>query len=274
MKIMLPLLLIATNTLATPILIGERKTSTLQIIDENLNTIWKMKLKGFYGSASINDAKRVTYKERLHIAVTGNTPNRAALVDFERKRIIFATQTGKHPHDIDLVENHLAVANSRPGSIELYPLDGSTMTSISHPGVHAVQYDHKKRLLWAWGARSKALRSYKLIRGRLALHKKYPTTFEVGVGHGAAPMVIGDKRYLLLAAKSGILRFDTDTEEFNMIQETESLYRGVKGISYSQETGEIIFTKNWAKIMSLHEPTRYLPGTKIYKARFWQERFF
>ena len=274
MNKLLPIALVANTAFSTPILIGERKTATLQILNEDLDIIWKMKLKNFYGSASINDAKRVNYKNRPHIAVTGNTPYRAALIDFRKKQIIFTTTTGKHPHDVDLMENNLVVANSRPGSIELYPLDGSPMSSIRHPGVHAVQYDHQKKLLWAWGASAKPLRSYKLTRNRLTLHKTYSTHYDVGVGHGAAPMVTQDKRYLLLAARGGILTFDTDTEEFDMLQSTESLYRGVKGLSFSQDNGEIIFTKNWSKIMSLQKPTRYLPNTKIYKARFWQRRLF
>ena len=103
------------------------------------------------------------------------------------------------------------------------------------------------------------------------------TGFEVGMAHGAAPKIVGAKRYLLLSAKSGILQFDTDTEEFQILKRAPNdagLYRGVKGLSYNRDTGEIILTRSWDRVLSLSGNVRRIKGARIYKARWWQERLF
>lgn len=289
-KVLIIFSLFSYTAFATDILVGERRSFSLKIIDKDtLREKWSYNLRRenprlWKGQASINDAKRVMYKGRIHIAVVGNSGNAVSLIDYKRKRVVYWSHTTmRHPHDVDLLPGGLlAVANSKAkgAQIELYNVEGGNNKgasfAIEHPGVHGVLWDHKKNLLWAWGARERGLKTYRLIDGRLIKHRSYPTSFDVGVGHGMAPMVISNKRYLLLGARGGILRFDTDTGKFEMLASTDKagIYRGVKGLSFDQASWEIIFTKSWSKILSLSKPIRELPGTAIYKARFWQERLF
>jgi len=101
--------------------------------------------------------------------------------------------------------------------------------------------------------------------------------FDVGTGHGSSPMLQDGKRYLLLAGKSGILRFDTESHGFAIEQlagDGGGIYSNPKGVSYNEETGETILAQSDSNVYSLQSGTRALEGSEIYKAKWWQTNSF
>ena len=93
-------------------------------------------------------------------------------------------------------------------------------------------------------------------------------------------MIKDGKRYLILAAKDGILRFDTESHKW-MVLESSSKNNGwfsnPKGIDYNQETGEIIISQSVSRIFLSNEDEerQFDDGdADIYKARWWQYNAF
>ena len=217
------------------------------------------------------------------------------MYDFETQELIYWSRTcGSGPHDVEYIPlrgGYLAVANARGSDshIELYDLNVGNNKCIrpkkDHNGVHSVLWDGKQKRIWAWGAENVGLVSYEVEFDSdapfLVKDKEfYPRIegFDVGVGHGASPMITTDgRRCLLLAGKSGILRFDTESHDWNVLkwaEDNEDAYSNPKGISYNVQTGEIILTQSNSKIYSLDGGVRRLPDSDIYKAPWWQHNYF
>ena len=122
-----------------------------------------------------------------------------------------------------------------------------------------------QKLVWAWGSGQSGLKSYKLVvqDGKPVLTDKieYEVTvanYEVGMAHGGSPMLKDGRRYLILAGKDGLLRFDTESHTWSILRWAEKdengeatvIFRGSKGLSYSDITGEIIIGKSKDRIYS------------------------
>ena len=251
------------------------------------------------GDNSINDVRRIIHNSRVHIAVAGNGGNVVALYDFESTELIYYSSTcGDNPHDVEyvpLMGGYFAVADARGNGsmIELYDINGRSNdmcidgSTVEHKGVHSLQWDGKQDLLWAWGAGSAGLVSYRIVlddesgEPRLVMKNTFIpdiADFYVGTGHGSSPVVTQDgQRHLLLAGKSGILRFDTESHIFSVEQwaeEDDGIYSNPKGLSYNEETGEVILARSNSNIYSLQSGTRTLAGSDIYKAKWWQRNSF
>ena len=130
------------------------------------------------------------------------------------------------------------------------------------------------------------MKSYKFVieNGKpiLKKQKEYTVTvsdFNVGMAHGGSPMLVDGKRYLILAGKSGILRFDTEAHTWKLVKrapDDSGLYSNPKGLSYNRETEEIIFTKSRDTVYSLDDSVgdRKISNFEIYKARWWYHSNF
>mmetsp|Transcript_19333 Transcript_19333/g.55669 ORF Transcript_19333/g.55669 Transcript_19333/m.55669 type:complete len:688 (+) Transcript_19333:571-2634(+) len=274
--------------------------NSIKLLDKS-SALWSMRLHPvelWRGDNSINDVRRIIHKDRVHLAIAGNGGNVVALYDFESSDLVYYSSTcGNDPHDVEYIpleDGFLAVADARGSEsmIELYDVSGQNDIGciegsiVDHKGVHSLHWDGKQRLLWAWGAGNAGLVSYKVVfdddSGRPRLEKEdtfFPDFpgFYVGTGHGSSPMIENGKRYLLLAGKSGILRFDTESHLFTVEQLAEDdggLYSNPKGVSYNEETGEVILARSDSNIYSLQSGTRSLNGSEIYKAKWWQVNTF
>jgi len=291
------------------IMIPERRRNTLFMfsgseqngeveLDED-ESLWSMRLYPnnlWTGSNSINDVKRIIHKDRVHMIVCGNGGDVVAMYDFETQELIYWSRTcGSGPHDVEYIPlrgGYLAVANARGSDshIELYDLNGPNNNKCirpkkDHNGVHSVLWDGKQKRVWAWGASNVGLVSYKVDfesdAPLLVKDQEFQadiTGFDVGVGHGASPMVTADgRRLLLLAGKSGILQFDTESHQWSVVKwasGNEGDYSNPKSISYNMQTGEIILTQSNSKIYSLTGGILQLPDSDIYKATWWQDNGF
>jgi len=257
------------------------------------NNLWK-------GSNSINDIKRVIHNDAIHLVVTGNGGDAVAMYEFATKKCIYWSGTNNSgPHDADyapLGSGYILVAN--PGGsgdvLEVYDISQNNKGrafSISHKGVHSVHWDAKQKLVWAWGSGQSGLCSYKLQvqdgKPVLTDKKEYTVTvpnYEVGMAHGGSPMLKDDNRYLILAGKDGILRFDTETHDWTIKRwaekdadgEATGIFRGCKGLSYNDITGEIIIGKSKDRIYSEDDNVgvRQLDNSETYKARWWLHNSF
>lgn len=297
------------------LLIPDRVTHTLYIFGgdapvgrnaiksfDKSDALWSMPLHPaelWRGDNSINDVRRVFHNGRVHLAVAGNGGNVVALYDFESTGLVYYSSTcGDNPHDVEyvpLMGGYFAVADARGNDsmIELYDINGRNNnmcidgSTVDHKGVHSLHWDGKQELLWAWGAGSAGLVSYRIMLDdesgdpRLVMKDTFIpdiTNFYVGTGHGSSPVVTQDgHRHLLLAGKSGILRFDTESHIFSVEQwaeEDDGIYSNPKGLSYNKDTGEVILARSNSNIYSLQSGTRTLDGSDIYKAKWWQRNSF
>ena len=274
--------------------------NSIKLLDKSL-ALWSMRLHPeelWIGGNSINDVRRVIHNDRVHLAVAGNGGNVVALYDFESTELVYYSSTcGDHPHDVEYIPlggGYFAVADSRGSDsmIELYDVNGQNDDgciagpTINQKGVHSLHWDGKQEILWAWGAGSAGLVSYRVVfddeseQPRLEKTGAYVPDFfgfYIGTGHGSSPMIQDGKRYLLLAGKSGILRFDTESHVFaieQLAEDDDGIYSNPKGVSYNEETGETILAQSDSNVYSLQSGTRALEGSEIYKAKWWQINSF
>ena len=82
-----------------------------------------------------------------------------------------------------------------------------------------------------------------------------------------------DERNLLVAAKGGILRFNTLSNNWSVYS---TKYSNPKGLSHNTETGEVIVSRSKNTIYSLEDGVgkRKLDNSQIYKARWWEHNTF
>ncbi|NVJ59384.1 MAG: hypothetical protein HWE27_03290 [Gammaproteobacteria bacterium] len=250
------------------------------------------------GSNSINDVKRVIHNDKIHLVVTGNGGDALAMYDFNSKRNIFWTRTSStSPHDVEYIplkNGYLVVANARGSKsyLELYDIRKNNRGRISgsvikHAGVHSVHWDAEQKVLWAWGSSNEnALKAYRVVFSDgtpklKRLKKTFPVDipgFKVGTGHGGSPMIANGRRYLILAGYSGILRFDTRSHEWKVIEwaKDNKTFKNPKGLSFNPYTQEIIVAKSNNAIYSTKNNvgTRELKNAEIYKARWWYHNYF
>ncbi len=279
------------------------------------NILWKLPLKNangvaagdmytynnlWQGGTSINDVKRVIHNGTIHLVVTGNGGDAVAMYEYATKKCIFwsgTTATGPHDADYAPVGNgYILVANpaSSGAVLEVYDISSNnkgSAFSVAHKGVHSVHWDAMQKLIWAWGSGQSGLKSYKLVvqDGKPVLTDKieYEVTvanYEVGMAHGGSPMLKDSRRYLILAGKDGLLRFDTESHGWSILRwaekdkngEATGVFRGSKGLSYSDITGEIIIGKSKDRIYSEDDNigVRQLDNSEIYKARWWLHNSF
>jgi hypothetical protein len=279
------------------------------------NILWEMPLKNARGVAqedmarynnlwikgtSINDVKRVIHKGKIHLVVTGNGGDAVAIYEFATKKCIYWSSTNATgPHDVDylpLGEGYLVVGNPNKqiDMLEIYNISENNKGcafSIPYKGIHSVHWDAKQEILWAWGAGQKGLSSFEVEvqngKPMLTNQKEYEVTvpdYEVGMAHGGAPMLKDGKRYLILAGKDGILRFDTESHKWTILRwadkdkngEATGLFNGCKGLSYNPNTNEIIISKSSDTIYSENNNIgiRQLNNSQVYKARWWFHNAF
>jgi len=254
---------------------------------DTYNSIWG-------GRTSLNDVKRVIHNGKIHLIVVGNGKDGLAMYEFESKKCVFWSNVPGGPHDVAyLPGGYLVVANPQGGNnrIEIFdtrynnkgPIPG---TAIPFKVVHSVHWDGLQQLLWVWG---NELKSYRLevsnsVPKLIEVAKYIPKVpdipdFYIGTGHGGSPMLVDDRRYLLLAAKQGILQFDTQSHSWTVYKEAperSGIFSNPKGLSYNNITAEVIIAKASDTLYSADEKIgkRQINNTQFYKARWFQHNEF
>jgi len=290
--------------------------------DDNGNILWSMNLKNangvpsgemsdyngiWGGDNSLNDVKRVIHNDETHMVVCGNGNDAVAMFEFDAKKCIFWSETtGTHPHDAEYIpkgNGYIAVADADGTSsfIELYDISGGndkgrSGQTMDHAGCHTVIWDEKQDCLWAWGSKN-LVTSYRFGytsggEPKLTEIETFDidvsgtspggTPYDSGTGHGGSPMIVDGKRYLVLGGKGGIVRFDTESHDWDVLQWANDdgsggfsgLYSNPKGVDFDPVTEEVIFTKSRDTVYSLDVNNRQLSGSEIYKARWWRHQEF
>ena len=243
------------------------------------------------GGTSINEAKRVIHNGKNHLIVVGNGGDGIAMYEFDTKKCVYWGEAKGGPHSVEYLPGGiLALANpaSSGSKLELYktnennkgPVPGS---QISFGGIHGVVWSDKQQILWVWGGSK--LRSFSfnkdLENPKLTELTRYeiPSDWE-GAGHDASPMSGTSK--LLLACNQGIITFDTETKEFEIVKLTseDKKYKNNKGLSYNPITQEIILIKSddsngSYRIRSVTKADRNMGSDKrAYKARWFYVKDF
>jgi hypothetical protein len=243
------------------------------------------------GRTSINEAKRVIHNGKNHLIVVGNGGDGIAMYEFDTKKCVYWGEAKGGPHSVEYLPGGiLALANpaSAGAVLELYktsennkgPVTGS---QISFDGIHGVVWSDKQQVLWVWGGSK--LRSYSynndLENPKLTEVNRYeiPSGWE-GAGHDASPMSGTSK--LLLACNQGIITFDTNTKEFEIVKLTteDKKYKNNKGLSYNPITKEIIMIKSddsggSYRVRSITSNDRNMGDDKrAYKARWFYVKDF
>ncbi|MER5355192.1 DUF6528 family protein [Kitasatospora sp. NPDC002551] len=210
----------------------------------------------------------------------------AAVVDTATGAARWAVDTGPlaNPHSAELLpDGNVAVAASTGGWIRLYAASlGPRSTAHAEyrlPGAHGVHWDGRSRLLWALGDdRLTALRvGGSAAAPTLTAERTVPLP-EPG-GHDLAPVLAAPGRFWVSTA-AHLWRFDPAADRFTRIRlGSERAERDIKSVGDEPGTGRLLTTAPdhagpcaWCtSVLTLHRPdgSRGLPGTHLYKARWW-----
>lgn len=238
------------------------------------------------GRTSINEAKRIIHNGKNHIIAVGNGGDGIAMYEFETKKCVYWSKAFGGPHSVEYLPGGiLAVANTMGSGhvLELYKTNENNKgrvkgSDITFGGIHGVVWSDKQQVLWVWGGSKMRSYSYNnnVENPKLTEINQYdiPQGWE-GAGHDASPMSGTTK--LLLACNQGIVTFDTNTKEFEIVKlTTEDIkYKNDKGLSYNPKTKEIILVKaddsgGSYRIRSITSDDRNMGEDKrTYKARWF-----
>ena len=216
----------------------------------------------------INDVKRVRYNNREHILIAGNGPG-LALFDLHEERFVFSYKpkvpTGQrcsmkslsiHAAEM-LPDGNFVVADPTGedrggGSVRLIygsPTQQTILQSLPFSGVHAVVYDYKRQLLWAWGGSK--LKKYTYVSAGKGSHLvqegiSFKSPNYISAGHDMMPY--GPDSLIFNCAEGlGVFHIEHETFELlygsidmatNFALDTK-LQRG-KAVDFNYKTGQII----------------------------------
>ena len=252
------------------IIVGNRASGgKIQIFPANVptwnqhNVLWEYDTKeGVDGLTMdfdhINDVKRVRYNNREHILIAGNGPG-LALFDLHEERFVFSYKprvpTGQrcsmkslsiHAAEM-LPDGNFVVADptgeDRGGaSVRLIygsPTQPTILQSLPFSGVHAVVYDNKRQLLWAWGGSK--LKKYSYISAGKGSHLvqeglSFKSPDYISAGHDMMPF---GPDALIFNCAEGLGVFHIEHETFELLFGSIELQRG-KAVDFNYKTGQII----------------------------------
>ena len=240
----------------------------------------------------LNDVKRVMFENTIHIIFVGNGGDGVAIVNMESEDVVYWADLGGRPHSIALLpDGNLVVADSKPGTMELYRTERSNSPSVQeirHGGIHGLVWDDERQLMWAWGGDKLRAFSYNHNRQNPQLTKipskqyRVPDSWKPGGGHDLAPFLNATK--LFFSWRLGIGIFDIESEEFI---EYSREAKNPKGIDFNPYRQSLIYTKpdprhfnrpvdssRSYQVHSLTEESRARRKGSWYKARWFIHNTF
>lgn len=220
-----------------------------------------------------DDCKPINNGKQILVTSSGGG---VALIEQESGNTLFYAAV-PNAHSAELLPGDLLVAaasfSTKGNRLNLYSTNESNRVVFSDSlfGAHGLQWDGKRKVLWALG--TEELRSYSLLKGEspeLVLRN----TIELPESDGHDLQFLDSKNELGLTTASGVWIYSIDTEKFSkhpLIGEENK----VKSISYNSINGETAYVKAgdeswWAYYIRFAGSNRvvYLPGEKIYKVRW------
>ncbi|MFB6890277.1 DUF6528 family protein [Kitasatospora sp. NPDC056327] len=210
----------------------------------------------------------------------------AAVVDTTTGAVAWATDTGPaaNPHSAELLpDGNVAVAASTGGWVRLYAASlGPRSTAHAEfrlPGAHGLHRDGRTGLLWALGDETlTALRVGGTAAAPTLTAERTVPLPERG-GHDLAPVLAAPGRFWVSTA-AHLWRYDPAADRFSRIRlGSERAEREIKSVGDEPGTGRLLTAApdhtgpcSWCtSVLTLHRPdgARSLPGTHLYKARWW-----
>lgn len=193
-----------------------------------------------------------------------------------------------NPHSMEILpDGNVAVAASTGGWVRVYTASqGNRSTHHSEfalPGAHAVYWDDDRALLWTVGDHEVVGLTVGGTPAAPTLTASVRHTLPTPWGHDLQPMA-GDRNRLWVSTGAHVYQLDLDGGRFHDdYPGAETIdVAGVKSVSTHPSTGQVLTTApeqgtgcTWCTAtVRLHLPTdsRTLPGSQIYKARWWADQ--
>jgi len=268
------------------ILIADQKTGRILVLDSNEDwnsrraIKWEFSIKKQSAVFSrlfprLNDAKRLDRDGRIFIVIAGNGGDGIALIDFETKKPIFYTRADGDPHTAEVLPGgYRAASLPRRGGVKLFPMDRNmsrAVSTIPHPGAHALLWDDDTSVLWSWGGA--ALKKIGFDRRGMKLIK----TYRIPGGYGGGHDMTAFDGQLYVTHNGGISAFDVVSGTWKHVILDRRL-RGIKGLSYNGI--ELIYTQSNERATGLRSRTNAVQSTTNadrvakwggwYKARWFE----
>lgn len=190
-----------------------------------------------------------------------------------------------NPHSAELLpDGNVAAAASDGGWLRVYTAsqgpDSDTYVEYPLPGAHGVQWDAKRRLLWAVGDHHIVALAYGGTPANPTLTEVRATELPTPHGHDLQP-VYGDHDAYWVTTGTQVYQYRTSTDTFTTDYPlADRLNRsGVKAVSTNPATGQVLQTTpragcatTWCTdTVELFGPDaeRTRPDAQFYKARWW-----
>jgi len=260
---------------------GWDEVSMTDISKEVPQKVWSWKSEGSEGLPSFmrnkflttDDCKALDNGKKILVTSSGGG---VALIEQSSGNTLFYAAV-PNAHSAELLPDGLIVAaasfSSAGNRLILYNSEKSNerVFSDSLYGAHGVQWDKKRKVLWALG--TEELRSYSLIKeetSQLELNISY--VLPESDGHDL--QFLDNKDELCISTATGVWIFSIETGKFTKHPMIGDELK-VKSVSYNHLTKQIAYVKAgeeswWAYYIRFADSKRvvYLPGEKIYKARW------
>lgn len=232
-------------------------------------------LPGFMRNKFLTTDECKPFKNGKQILVTSSGGGVVLLEQANSNVLFYAAIPNAHSAEL-LPKNFLVAAasfSSMGNRLNLYHIDKSNevIYSDSLYGAHGVEWDPKRKVLWALGTYE--LRSYSLNKGdkpSLSLL----SSIELPEEDGHDLQFLDDKNSLCISTASAVWNYSINENSFtqdNLIGKEAK----VKSVSYNNITKQTVYVKAgeeswWAYYIRFADSNRvvYLPGEKIYKARW------
>ncbi|WP_459649827.1 DUF6528 family protein [Kitasatospora sp. Ki12] len=219
--------------------------------------------------------------------LTTATGGLAAVVETATGRARWAADLGPaaNPHSIELLpDGNVAVAASTGGWVRLYAASqgprAAGYAEVPLPDAHGVHWDARTGLLWALGATTLTALRVGGTPAAPTLTVARSTSLPDRGGHDLAPVLASPGRFWV-STLAGLWSYDPSEDRFTRVRLADrAAERDVKSVGDEPgRTGRLLTVTpahtgpcDWCTAaITLHRPegTRALPGTHLYKARWW-----
>lgn len=274
----------------------DQQSRSVRVLDHDLDVRWSWSADHDPGLADLRPAgtwsnPSEAKSRRLHgrhYLLTGASGGLAAVVSYPAAKVYWAVDTGHaNVHSLELLpDGNVAVAASTEGWLRLYAASqgarSTRFTEVPLPGAHGVHHDPATGLLWALG--SLHLLALKVTgtpaEPALTLVRTVPLP-EPG-GHDLAP-VLTMPGHLWTTTRHHAWQYSPTTGRFIRARLSRTgTDPSLKAVGDDPRTGRLLTTApepghacSWCTAtLTFHRPhgTRALPGTQLYKARWWTSR--
>ncbi|AUG80990.1 hypothetical protein CFP65_6331 [Kitasatospora sp. MMS16-BH015] len=178
---------------------------------------------------AVSEAKHRRWRGQRWLVVCA-TGGLAALVSFPEGRVHWSARPGGNPHSVELLPDGRPVVASADGFLTLY---GADATPVRHAfaGAHGLQWDARRRLLWALG--DTALTAF-TVGARLEAVRSVP--LPTPGGHDLA-LVAADPDLLWVTTNRHVYRYAIPTGTFLAAPADGP---GVKSVGDDPRSGQLL----------------------------------